>query len=146
MDNLGAAKFVSKVDLLKGYWQVPLMGRVSKIAAFVTPDHFLQYTVMAFGLCNALATFQRLVDTVLSGLHNCNAYLDDMIIHAATRDEHMSVLEQVFDRLAQANCDFGKATVTYLGRQVVQGQVRPVDTKAEAIAGWSVPTTRKDCI
>lgn len=46
VDNLGKAKYVSKLDLLKGYWQVPLTDRASKISAFATPDHFLQYTVM----------------------------------------------------------------------------------------------------
>lgn len=53
IDNLGSAKFVTKLDLLKGYWQVPLTERASKISVFVTPDYFLQYTVMAFGMCNA---------------------------------------------------------------------------------------------
>lgn len=150
VDNLGTAKYVRKLDLLKGYWQVPLTDRASKIAAFVTPDHFLQYTVMAFGMCNAPATFQRLVNTVLVGLPNCNAYLDDLIIYTSTWEEHMQVLEQVFSRLAQATltlnlakCDFGKATITYLGRQVGQGQVRPVEAKVSAITDCPVPTTRK---
>lgn len=58
IDNLGTATFVSKLDLLKGYWQVPLTDRAFLISAFVTPDYFLQYTVMAFGMCNVPATFQ----------------------------------------------------------------------------------------
>lgn len=150
VDNLGNAKFVSKLDLLKGYWQVPLTDRASNIAAFVTPDHFLQYTVMAFGMCNAPATFQRLINTVIAGVSNCNAYLDDLIIYTDSWDEHLRVLTQVFGRLAQANltlnlskCEFGKATVTYLGRQVGQGQVRPIEAKVAAITACSVPTTRK---
>lgn len=49
VDNVGTANFVSKLDSLKGYWQVPLMDHV--ISAFLTPDHFLQYIVMAFGMC-----------------------------------------------------------------------------------------------
>ncbi|KAF0040476.1 hypothetical protein F2P81_006374 [Scophthalmus maximus] len=53
VDNLGKAKYVSKLDLLKGYWQVPLTDRASNIYAFATPDNFLQYTVMAFGMCNS---------------------------------------------------------------------------------------------
>lgn len=50
IDNLGTVKYITKLDLLKGYWQVPLTPRASDIAAFVTPDHFAQYTRMAFGL------------------------------------------------------------------------------------------------
>ncbi len=74
------ARFVSKLDLLKGYWQVPLTQSASDISAFVTPDSFLQYNVMAFGLRNAPATFQRLIQMILAGLPNCNAYLDDFVI------------------------------------------------------------------
>ena len=150
VDNLGTAKYVSKLDLLKGYWQVPLTGRASEISAFVTPDHFLQYTVMAFGMCNAPATFQRLVNSVLAGVANCNAYLDDLIVYTTTWEEHMQILDQVFTRLAKASltlnlakCEFGKATVTYLGRQVGQGQVRPVDAKVQAITECPIPSTRR---
>ncbi len=60
VDNLGYARYVSKLDLLKGYWQVPLTSRASDISAFVTPDSFLQYSVMAFGMRNAPALPARL--------------------------------------------------------------------------------------
>lgn len=150
VDNLGTAKFVSKLDLLKGYWQVPLTERAALISAFVTPDYFLQYTVMPFGMCNAPATFQRLVNSVLSGLPNCNAYLDDLIVYSTTWEAHLEGLEQVFTRLANASltvnlakCEFGHATVTYLGKQVGQGQVRPVEAKVAAILDFPVPSTRK---
>ena len=79
IDNVGSAKYVSKLDMLKVYWQVPLTRRASEISAFVTPDNFLQYTVMPLGTCNAPATFQRLVTEVL-GVPNCKAYLDDIIV------------------------------------------------------------------
>lgn len=150
VDTIGNANFVSKLDLLKGYWQVPLTDRASEISAFVTPDQFLQYTVMAFGMCNAPATFQRLVNTVLSGLPNCNAYLDDLIVYTSTWEEHIKILKAVFTRLADASltvnlakCDFGKATVTYLGRQVGRGQVCPLEAKIKAIVQFPVPSTRK---
>lgn len=56
-DCIDSAVFITKLDMLKGYWQVPLPSRSSDILAFVTPDHFLQYVVMAFGMRNAPATF-----------------------------------------------------------------------------------------
>lgn len=150
VDNLGTANFVSKLDLLKGYCQVPLTERASVISAFVTPDYFLQYTVMAFGMCNAPATFQRLINSVLSGLPHCNAYLDDLIVYTTTWEEHVKSLTQVFDRLAKASltvnlakCEFGHATVTYLGKRVGKGQVRPVEEKVSAIVNFPVPTNRK---
>lgn len=88
VDNLYTAQFVSKLDLLKGYWQVPLTERASEISAFITPNTFLQYTVMAFGMCNTPATFQRLVNTVLAGLTNAyNGYLDDLIVYTSNTCE-----------------------------------------------------------
>lgn len=96
IDNLGTAKYVTKLDL-------PLTDRASQISAFVTPECFLEYTVMAFGMCNAPATFQRLVDSVLAGLSNCNAYLDDSMVYATTWEQHLHTLEQVFTRLSLAS-------------------------------------------
>ena len=91
IDRLGSAVYVSKIDLLKGYWQIPLTERAKEISAFVTPDSFLQYTVMAFGLRNAPATFQRLVHHVLAGLSNCEAYIDDLVVFSATWCSHVSI-------------------------------------------------------
>lgn len=73
VDRVGSNKFVTKLYLLKGYWQVPLTDRASEISAFATPDVFLQYRVMAFGLQNSGATFQRLMSIVLSNVSNCEA-------------------------------------------------------------------------
>ncbi len=80
VDKVGAATYVTKLDLLKGYWQVPLTSRASEISAFVTPDALLQYSVMAFGMRNAPATFQRLMNQVLSGVTNVEVYLDDVVV------------------------------------------------------------------
>lgn len=71
VDRVGSAVYISKLDLLKGYWQVPLTERATEISAFVTPDTFLNYKVMAFGMKNAPSTFQRLVNTVLAGVSGC---------------------------------------------------------------------------
>ncbi len=122
IDRVGPAKFVTKLDLLKGYWQVPLTPRASEISAFVTPDDFMQYSVMAFGMRNAPSTFQRLMRIVLNGVENCEAYLDDIVIYSSSWEEHVSSL-RVFSRLAGASltlnlakCEFAKATVVYLGK------------------------------
>ena len=150
VDNVGRAKFVTKLDLLKGYWQVPLTPRAQLISAFVTPNSFLQYTVMPFGVRNAPATFQRLVNIVLSGLSGCEAYLDDIVVYSDSWEDHMAQLRAVFCRLREANltlnlakCEFGPATVTYLGKVVGGGQVRPVHSKVEAILSFPPPVTRR---
>lgn len=150
IDRVGSAKYVTKLDLLKGYWQVPLTPRASEISAFVTPDTFLQYTVMPFGLRNAPATFQRLMRIVLSGVENCEAYLDDVVAYSSTWADHLHTLSLIFSRLREASltlnlakCEFGRATVTYLGKQVGQGQVRPLAEKVQAIIDFPVPPSKK---
>lgn len=80
---------ISKPDMLKGYWQILLTPQASDISAFVTSDHFLQYTAMAFGLRNVPATFQRLVDIVLADVPNYSAYLDDLVIYSADWKERV---------------------------------------------------------
>lgn len=150
VDRVGSAKYVTKLDLLKGYWQVPLTSRVSEISAFVTPDHVLQHTVMPFGLKNAPATFQRLVNTVLPGVKSCEAYLVDNVVYSSTWAEHMCTLHEVFSHLREASltlnlvkCEFGKAVVTYLGKHVGQGKVHPLAAKVQAILDFPVPETRR---
>uniref|UniRef100_A0A8C5DBJ5 Gypsy retrotransposon integrase-like protein 1 n=1 Tax=Gouania willdenowi TaxID=441366 RepID=A0A8C5DBJ5_GOUWI len=151
VDRVGSAKFVTKLDLLKGYWQVPLTPRASEISAFVTPDRFLQYTVMPFGLRNAPATFQRLMHKVLGGVKNCEVYLDDIVAYSNTWAEHLDILYVIFEKLKQASltlnlakCDFGRATVTYLGKQVGQGQVRALADKVQAIFSFPIPQNRRE--
>ncbi len=151
VDNVGSARFVTKLDLLKGYWQVPLTERAAEISAFVTPNNFFNYTVMAFGLRNAPATFQRLMNTILGDVANCKVYLDDIVVFSFDWKEHVNTLFTVFTRLLNASltlnlakCEFAKATVTYLGKQVGQGQVRPVAQKVQAIVKFSVPQTKRE--
>ncbi len=149
VDSIGSARFVNKLDLLKGYWQVPLTQRASDISAFVTPDCFLQYNVMAFGLRNEPATFQRLIQMVLAGVPNCNAYLDDLVIFffffpMIGKNIFLCCtlrLERASLTLNLAKCVFGQATATYLEKQVGQGQVKPVEAKVVAITEFPVPVT-----
>lgn len=98
---------------------------------------------MAFSMCNAPATFQRSGNTVLAGVANCNAHLDDLIVYSFSWAEHMQTLTEVFHRLLSAyltlnltKCEFGKGTVTYLGRRVGLGQVRPIEAKILAITDF----------
>ncbi len=77
------------------------MLRAAEISAFVTPDFFGQYSVMAFGMRNAPATFQLLMRLVLQDVPDCEAYLDDIVIYSSTWEEHMNSLKTVFARLAK---------------------------------------------
>ena len=72
IDQVGHSKYVSKFDLLKGYWQVPLTENAREVSVFVTPDGLYQYKIMPFGMRNAPATLQRLINNVIVG---CEAYI-----------------------------------------------------------------------
>ncbi len=151
IDQVGSAKFVSKFDLLKGYWQVPLSKRAQEVSAFTTPSGLYSYNVMPFGLKNAPATFQRLMNHVVSGLIGCSVYLDDVVIYSDTWHSHLRCIRSLFERLMEAHltinlakCSFAMATVTYLGRVVGQGRVAPVQAKILAIADYPQPTTKKE--
>ncbi len=80
IDKIGKAKYVTKFDLVKGFWQIPLSERAKEISAFVTLDRLYSCTVMPFGMKNAPSTFQRLMNHIVHGLQSCVIYIDDAVI------------------------------------------------------------------
>ena len=151
IDRVGNAKYVSKFDLLKGYWQVPLTEKAKELSAFVTPDGFFQYKVMPFGMKNAPATFQRLINTVTSDLVGCEAYLDDIIVYSDTWEDHLQRIKALFDRLTSANLtvnlkksEFAQAEVVFLGHIVGRGCVKPVEAKVETILNFPRPQNKRE--
>ena len=151
VEKVGQAKYISKIDLLKGYYQVPLTERAKKISAFVTNEGFHQYRVMAFGMCNASATFQRLANKLIQGLDGCAVYIDDLIVFSNTWPEHVQRLESLFNRLKAANLttnlaksEFGKSSLEYLGFKLGRGTIQPLQAKINAVLDFPRPTTRKE--
>ena len=151
IDQIGNAKFVSTFDMLKGYWQVPLTQRAREISAFVTPSGLYQYKVMPFGMKNAPATFQRMVNKLVRDIDGCEGYIDDVVIFSDNWSDHICQIERFFQIMREAKLtinlmksEFGKATVKYLGHIVGQGQVRPLDAKIQTIVKYPIPTSRKE--
>lgn len=106
---------------------------------------------MPFGLRNAPATFQRLMNLVIGDMQGCAVYLDDVFVYSDTWENHLERIQELFTRLAEARltvnlakCEFARATLTYLGRVVGQGQVCPVNTKVQAVEQFPAPTTKKE--
>ncbi len=150
IDRIGNAKYVTKFDLLKGFWQVPLTPRAKEISAFVTPTGLYQYKVMPFGMKNSPATFQRLINSIIMDLDGCDAYIDDLIIASETWEDHVRIIQELFERLSKASLtinlsksEFGCATVTYLGHEVGQGHVKPVRAKISVILDFPRPTSKR---
>lgn len=87
---------------------------------------------------------------VLSGVNDCEAFLDDIVVFSSTWSNHLDTLQEVFCCLERASltlnlvkCEFGKAVVTYLGKQVGQGQLCPLVVKGQAILDFPVPENRR---
>ncbi|KAK3889435.1 hypothetical protein Pcinc_006571 [Petrolisthes cinctipes] len=150
IDEVRQAQFITKIDLLRGYYQIPLTGKARLISAFSTPFGSYEYTVMPFGMRNSPATFQRLMNYLLHGLKGVSVYLDDILIFSEQWQTHMDQITMVLQKLRDAHLTvrmskttFAQATVTYLGHEVGQGQVRPKTANISAIVNYPVPTTRK---
>ena len=90
---------MTKFDLLKGFWQVPLTDPAKEISTFVTPDGLFQYNVTLFGIKNSPATFQRLINSVIAGLDDCEAYIDDVIIFSDAWEDHLRTIRSFFESL-----------------------------------------------
>ena len=150
IDRIGKAQFITKCDLLKGYWCVPMSQRAKEISAFVTPDSLYQYKVMPYGMKNSQATFQRMMNNCLRDLPGVEIYVDDIVVYSDTWEEHMFRLDKMFDRLKQANLtvnlsksDFGKAQVVYLGHVIGHGQVTPIEAKVKNILEYPIPANKR---
>ena len=87
---LSQSKYFTTLDLASGYWQVKMDQESREKTTFVTHVGLFEFDVMPFGLCNAPATFQRLMSMVLAGLipESCLTYLDDIIVVGRTFEEH----------------------------------------------------------
>ena len=102
LDQVGQARYITTLDLAKGYWQVPVAEEDRTKTAFITPRGLYQFKMMPFGLCGAPATFQRMMDQVIRGMHKfASAYLDDLIIFSTTWEDHLTHLKAVLSRLQE---------------------------------------------
>ncbi|CAF1654656.1 unnamed protein product [Rotaria magnacalcarata] len=134
LDSLCQAKYISTLDLRSGYWQVELDPDSRDKTAFITHRGLYEFRVMPFGLSNAPATFQCLMDVVLAGLkwQSCLVYIDDIVVFSPTFEQHLRDLSTIFDRLANAGltlkaskCDFCRKELKYLGHLITPDGIKP---------------------
>ncbi|GFR34069.1 retrovirus-related Pol polyprotein from transposon 297 [Trichonephila clavata] len=100
VETVAAAKFITLIDLTKGYWQIPLSPKAQKIAAFATSFGVYRPLRMPFGLKNAPYYFSQMMSEILSGCEKyATPYLDDIAIFSETWEEHLEHLEEILNRL-----------------------------------------------
>ena len=145
LDALGGSKWFTTLDLISGYWQLPLSTDAKEKSAFVTRSGLWQWTVLPFGLTSAPGNFERLMETVFHGLQweTLLIYLDDVIIFSKDVESHLQRLGEVFNRLREANlklkpskCKLLQTEVEYLGH-IVSGEGISTDpAKIETVYNW----------
>ena len=149
-NELRGKRYFSKVDLLKGYHQIPVAPGDVKKTAVITPFGLFVFPRCPFGLKNAGQDFQRLMDEILGDIPHVFVYLDDILIASESLEEHLKDLEvfKVLDEnglvINRKKCVFGKTSVEFLGHHVDRHGIRPLQEKVKAIRATSRPTTVKE--
>lgn len=153
LDNLRDARYLSVIDLSKAFWQIGISEEDRNKTAFYVPGRgTFHFKRTAFGLTNAPATQQRLVDFLFAEFNlQVFAYLDDVIVVSRDFGSHVTLLLRVLDKLKRANltiniekCKFFSSQLKYLGYVVDSAGLRTDPAKVEAILNYPTPTCRKD--
>ena len=148
LNTLAGSHWFSTLDLASGYWQVAMHPRDKEKTAFVTRYGTYEFNVMPFGLCNAPATFQRLMDRVYDGIawKFVVVYLDDTIVYSRTFDDHLRHLNEVFYRIRKAGlrlniekCNFWMQRLPFLGHIIAPSGIAPDPAKIEAVQKIRLP-------
>ncbi|XP_075919984.1 uncharacterized protein LOC142922927 [Petromyzon marinus] len=153
LDALAGAHYFSTLDLLSGFWQLPLDESSKPKTAFRTPQGLFEFNRLPMGLHSAPATFQRLMELVLAGLQwdSCLIYLDDVIVFSRTFGEHIERLRAVFLKIRAANlkfkpqkCHLLRESVRYLGHIVSRSGISTDPEKTKCVQHWPTPTSAGD--
>ncbi|KAF0928095.1 hypothetical protein E2562_037873 [Oryza meyeriana var. granulata] len=152
LDELHGARFFTKLDLRSGYHQVRMRPEDVHKTAFRTHDGLYEFLVMPFGLCNAPATFQALMNDVLRAYLRrfVLVFFDDILLYSTTWADHLRHLRVVLDTLRhhrlfvkRSKCSFGVASVAYLGHVISAADVAMDPAKVQAIHDWPRPRSAR---
>ena len=155
LDTLAGSKYFTVLDMKSGYHQVEVFEEHKCRTAFtVGPLGFWEFNRLPFGLNNAPATYQRLMEQCLGGDLNmkiCAIYLDDLIIFSSSLEEHLERLDRVLNRLKECNlklnpkkCMFLQTEVKYVGHIVSEKGIRADPEKIDKVKNWPTPTNAEE--
>ena len=149
--RLKGFKIFSTFDLRSGYRHMELSPEARAKSAFVTPLDKFEFTRCPFGLTQAPAFFQRLINKVIKGLPFAFGYLDDVLIHSPDIKSHLQRMRILFQRLREADlklkdskCNYSKTHVQYLGHLVSGKGINSLPGKLESVKKMLAPTTPKE--
>ena len=153
LTQLSHARCFVSLDLLMGYHQIEMEPEDQEKTAFVCHQGLFVYRVMPFGLCNAPATFQRLMNTILRDNigRDCVVYLDDVLIFAETAEDLLESMQSILAKIERAGlkcktrkCVLFAKKILYLGYEISEGTIGPDMTKIEKIVQWPTPRNGTD--
>ena len=151
LERVGKARYISKLDLSKGYYQIKMRdGDIPKTAFICHRDKF-EFLRMSFGVKNAPAVFQELMQGILEPHHLFStAYIDDVVIFSDSWDEHLTRIQAVLSTLRKAGltanprkCRWGGTSIEFLGHQVGAGKMSMPQHRVQALSSYTRPTTKK---
>ena len=151
LETLASARFISKIDLNKGFYQIPINSIDQPKTAFCSPWGKFEFLFMPFGLHNGPAVFQRLMDQILHRDQEISqVYINDIAVFSSTWEEHCEHIARILDRLRKAGrtanvrkCQWGQTQCEFLGHVIGKGMVSPALGKIEAVQSYPIPTTKK---
>ena len=151
IEGVGQAKYISKLDLSKGYYQVQLTEEAQQKTAFTCHRGTFHFTRMPFGVKNAPACFQSLMQRVLAELTEFStAYMDDVVIFSSTWEDHISHIDRVLKTLGEAGltvnplkCKWGGVPVEFLGHYIAKGLMSVPEHRVSTLARYTRPTMKK---
>uniref|UniRef100_A0A914HQZ2 RNA-directed DNA polymerase n=1 Tax=Globodera rostochiensis TaxID=31243 RepID=A0A914HQZ2_GLORO len=150
--SLTGKRFFSTLDFLSGYWQIKMEKTSRQKTAFITEYGLHEFKVLPFGLCNAVATYQRFMSKLFAGLLNESVfvYVDDILIASETWDQHLQDLGKVFERVEKAGlklkiekCHFAADRLPFLGHILTREGIKMDVDKVIPIVKLPTPATKK---
>jgi hypothetical protein len=149
--KMSKAKYLTKLDLSKGYWQVPVAAEDIPKTAFVTPNGSYEFVRMPFGMMNSGSTLVRGIRKLLDDLDEADSYIDDIIIYTETWEQHLVVLDEVVSRLASAGftarltkCVLGAEGIEVVGHRISDGVKGLHKDNVKKIRDAKRPRTKKE--